>query len=109
MPILQRDALAALTQWTLRATAASAEGPFKIPIRLRTNDIDEWTAYDLAIVPSRHPHGMDASKTHYGATLFVEPETREGRILTERFLRDGIADSTVCLSIRLCATCVLQC
>jgi AraC-like DNA-binding protein len=61
-------------------------------IRVRTNDRDEWTGYDLAIVPSRHPHGMDASKTQYGATLFVEPETREGRILTERFLRDGIAD-----------------
>lgn len=58
-------------------------------IRLRPTDDDEWTDYDLAIVPSRHSHGMDGSKVHYGATLFVEPETREGRILTERYLRDG--------------------
>ena len=34
---------------------------------------------------------MDAAKVHYGATLFVEPETREGRILTEPYLHDGIA------------------
>ena len=59
-------------------------------IRLRPNDNDDWTEYDLAR-PSRYPHGMDASKIHYGATLFVEPETREGRVLTERYLRNGIA------------------
>jgi AraC-like DNA-binding protein len=34
---------------------------------------------------------MDGSRTHYGATLFVEPETREGRALAERYLRNGIA------------------
>jgi AraC-like DNA-binding protein len=65
---------------------------FEGRIRLRTNDEDPWTDYDLGIVPSQHPHGMDGSRVHYGATLFVEPETREGRILTERYLRDGIAD-----------------
>jgi AraC-like DNA-binding protein len=65
---------------------------FEGRIRLRTSDADEWTDYDLAIVPSRRSHAMDGSKIHYGATLFVEPETREGRILTERYLRDGIAD-----------------
>src|SRR5688572_7637521 len=64
---------------------------FEGRIRLRTSDADEWRDYDLAIVPSRHPHGMDGSKIHLGATLFVEPETREGRILTERYLRAGIA------------------
>jgi AraC-like DNA-binding protein len=61
-------------------------------IRLRTNDEDPWTDYDLAIVPSQHPHAMDGSRVHYGATIFVEPETREGRVLTERYLRDGIAE-----------------
>jgi AraC-like DNA-binding protein len=35
---------------------------------------------------------MDGSRVHYGATIFVEPETREGRILTERYLRDGIVE-----------------
>ena len=65
---------------------------FEGRIRLRARDADEWTDYDLAIVPSRHSHGMDGSRIHYGATVFVEPETREGRILTERYLRDGIAE-----------------
>jgi AraC family transcriptional regulator len=61
-------------------------------IRLRTSNEDPWTDYGLAMVPSQHSHGMDGSRVHYGATIFVEPETREGRILTERYLRDGIVD-----------------
>ena len=65
---------------------------FEGRIRLRPSDAAEWSDYDLAIVPSRHSHGMDGSRIHYGATIFVEPETREGRILTERYLRDGIAE-----------------
>jgi AraC-like DNA-binding protein len=60
-------------------------------IRLRTSDADPWTDYELAIVPSRQPHGMDGSQVHYGATIFVEPETRAGRALAERYLRHGIA------------------
>jgi AraC-like DNA-binding protein len=65
---------------------------FQGRIRLRANDADAWTDYDIAIVPSRSSHGMDGSRVHYGATLFIEPETREGRILTERYLHDGIAE-----------------
>jgi len=65
---------------------------FEGRIRLRPHDEDPWTDYALGIVPSQHSHGMNGSRTHYGATLFVEPETREGRILTERYLRGGIAD-----------------
>jgi AraC-like DNA-binding protein len=65
---------------------------FEGRVRLRASDEDPWTDYDLAIVPSLHSHGMDASRVHYGATIFVEPETREGRVLTERYLRDGIAE-----------------
>ncbi len=66
---------------------------FEGRIRLRTTDDDPWSGYDLAIVPSQHSHGMDGSRVHYGATLFVEPETREGRALTERYLSgDGIAN-----------------
>jgi AraC-like DNA-binding protein len=64
---------------------------FEGRIRLRPSNEDPWTDYDLAIVPSRHRHGMDGSRVHYGATLFVEPETRAGRILTERYSRHGIA------------------
>lgn len=65
---------------------------FEGRIRLRPTDKAPWTDYDLGVVPSRHSHAMDGAKIHYGATLFVEPETREGRILSERYLRDGIAN-----------------
>ena len=65
---------------------------FEGRVRLRTNDEDPWTDYDLGIVPSLHSHGMDGSRVHYGATIFVEPETREGRVLTERYLKNGIAE-----------------
>jgi AraC-like DNA-binding protein len=62
-------------------------------IRLRANDTDAWRDYGVAIVPSRTPHGMDGAKVHYGAVLFVEPETREGRALTQRYAPHGIADA----------------
>jgi AraC-like DNA-binding protein len=61
-------------------------------IRLRRDDDEPWKDYDVAIVPSRHSHGMDGSKVHYGATIFVEPETRDGRVLNERYLENGIAE-----------------
>jgi AraC-like DNA-binding protein len=65
---------------------------FEGRIRLRTNNDEPWTDYDLAIVPSRQRHAMDGSRVHYGATIFVEPETREGRVLAERYARHGIAE-----------------
>jgi AraC-like DNA-binding protein len=61
-------------------------------IRLRANDDEPWADYDVGIVPSQHAHGMDASRTMHGATLFVEPETREGRLLTQRYLPGAIAN-----------------
>jgi AraC-like DNA-binding protein len=63
---------------------------FEGRIRLRPNDEAPWTGYDIGVVPSRHSHAMDGARIHYGATLFVEPETREGRILAERYARAGI-------------------
>jgi AraC-like DNA-binding protein len=65
---------------------------FEGRIRLRASDELPWTEYDIAMVPSRHTHGMDGSRVRYGATLFVEPETREGRVLAERYLCGGIVD-----------------
>ena len=65
---------------------------FEGRIRLRPADEGEWTDYDLAIVASQQSHAMDGAKVHYGATLFVEPETPHGRALTERYLRGGIAN-----------------
>src|SRR5687767_10695678 len=60
-------------------------------IRFRTNEREEWTEYRGAIIPSRQPHSMDATRVSSNVVIFVEPETREGRALTELYLRDGIA------------------
>jgi AraC-like DNA-binding protein len=60
-------------------------------LRLRPSDRDPWTSYRLAVIPSRQPHAFDATGVSLGVVLFVEPETREGRALTELYLRDGIA------------------
>jgi AraC family transcriptional regulator len=65
-------------------------------IRFRPSDAAAWTAYGAALIPSRQPHAMDATSGPYSAVLLVEPETREGRALAERYarerdLRDGIA------------------
>jgi AraC-like DNA-binding protein len=65
---------------------------FEGRIRLRANNQDPWLECDLAIVPSQQTHAMDGLRTHYGATIFVEPETREGRVLTECFHRHCIAE-----------------
>jgi AraC-like DNA-binding protein len=60
-------------------------------IRFRPSDRDPWTTYGGAIIPSRQPHSMDATGVPSHAVIFVEPETREGRALGERYLRGGIA------------------
>lgn len=60
-------------------------------IRFRTGERDAWVEYAGAIVASRQPHAMDATHVHPNAVIFVEPETREGRALAERWLRGGIA------------------
>lgn len=65
---------------------------FEGRIRLRPTDDAPWADFDVAIVPSQHSHAMDGARTQFGATLFVEAETREGRILTERYLGGGIAN-----------------
>jgi AraC-like DNA-binding protein len=60
-------------------------------VRFRTGEREEWTEYRGAIIPSRQPHSMDASRVRANAVMFVEPETREGRALTELYLLGGIA------------------
>lgn len=60
-------------------------------IRFRAGDHDEWREYPGAVIASRQPHAMDATTVQPNAVVFVEPETREGRALAERWLRDGIA------------------
>src|SRR5688500_2287982 len=60
-------------------------------IRFRTDERDDWTEYAGAIIPSRQPHSMDGTRVPANVVLLVEPETREGRAITERPLRHGIA------------------
>ena len=60
-------------------------------IRFRSSEREEWTEYGGAIIPSRQPHSMDATCVPFNAVVFVEPETREGRTLSERYLAGGIA------------------
>jgi AraC-like DNA-binding protein len=57
-------------------------------IRFRTSEREPWTAYDGVVIASRQPHMMDATQVPHHAVIFVDPETREGRALSERF-RDG--------------------
>lgn len=60
-------------------------------IRFRPSDREPWTSYDGVVIASRQPHTMDATVAPRNAVLFVEPETREGRALAERFGEGGIS------------------
>ena len=60
-------------------------------IRFRPSEREDWTQYAGAIIPSRQPHSMDATRVRVNVVLFVEPETREGPALSELYLHDGIA------------------
>jgi AraC family transcriptional regulator len=59
-------------------------------IRFRPGDRQPWTGYDGVVISSRQPHSMDASVVPFNVVLFVEPETREGRALSDRFSASGI-------------------
>jgi len=66
----------------------------KVPgVAFRSSDRDEWRRYRGALIPSRQPHSMDARSVGMNAVMFVEPETREGRVINERYLADGIAET----------------
>lgn len=60
--------------------------------RVRASEADPWATFSVAAIPTRHPHSLDVTGADYGAVIFVEPETREGRAITERFLSGGIAE-----------------
>jgi AraC family transcriptional regulator len=59
-------------------------------IRFRASDRDPWATYEGVVIASRQPHSMDSMHVSYCAVLFVEPETREGHALHERFSETGI-------------------
>lgn len=60
---------------------------------IRFQSDGRWTAYDGAIIPSRQPHGMDATVVPLSAVLLIESETAQGRALTSRYLEHGIAEA----------------
>jgi AraC-like DNA-binding protein len=60
-------------------------------LRFRRADHDDWTAYEGAVIASRQPHSMDSTQVPYCAVLFVEPETREGRAINQKFGAAGIS------------------
>lgn len=59
-------------------------------IGFRPSERDEWTTYEGVVIASRQPHAMDSTRVPYCAVLFVEPETREGRVLNQKFGAAGI-------------------
>lgn len=60
-------------------------------IRFRASEREPWTAYDGVVISSRQPHTMDATQVPCHAVIFVDPETRAGRALAERFRDGGIS------------------
>ena len=61
-------------------------------IAFRAGEREPWTRYGGAMIPSRQPHSMDPTSLTANAVMFVEPETREGRVLQERWLGGGITE-----------------
>jgi AraC family transcriptional regulator len=59
---------------------------------IRAGEDAPWLTYSAALIPSRQSHGINVTMAEYGAVVFVEPETKEGRAIAERYLRGGIAD-----------------
>ena len=59
-------------------------------IRFRESEREKWSEYGGVIIPSRQPHAMDATVVPQNVVIFVEPETHEGRALTELYSLSGI-------------------
>lgn len=60
--------------------------------RVRSSEREAWTSYAIAGIPTRHPHILDVTASPSGAVILIEPETREGRAIAQRFLTLGIAE-----------------
>ncbi|MCC6773881.1 MAG: helix-turn-helix transcriptional regulator [Gemmatimonadaceae bacterium] len=60
--------------------------------RVRADESQPWHSYSIAAIPTRQPHAIDVTDADYGAVILIEPETREGRAIAQRFLAHGIAE-----------------
>ncbi len=59
---------------------------------VRAGESSPWMSYSVAAIPTRQPHGLNVTASVYGAVILIEPETHEGRAITERYLEGGIAE-----------------
>lgn len=68
-------------------------------LRVQLGTHSEWQPCAAAIIPSRTRHSIDVTDCEWSGVLFVEPETPEGKVLTERLnggmelLDSAIADA----------------
>lgn len=59
---------------------------------VRGSDSAPWSTYSIAAIASKQLHSLDVTASDYGAVIFVEPETREGRAITQRCTGGGITE-----------------
>jgi AraC family transcriptional regulator len=62
------------------------------PHLVRAGENAPWIEYSAAVIASRQTHGIDVTRAEYGVVVFVEPETREGRAIAERHLRERVSE-----------------
>lgn len=60
--------------------------------RVRGGEQEPWASYSVAAIATRQPHGLDVTDSDYGAVIFVEPETLEGRSIAQRLADGGITE-----------------
>lgn len=71
------------TEWHAHHAHQLAVAP-DAAFRFRTEESGSWESFEGALVPSHCPHQFELDGTAV-AHLFVEPESRAGRLLSERF------------------------
>lgn len=68
----------------------------QITLPFTTNEVrfrrpgSEWRSYTAAIIAANKPHAYEA-RGEYVAMIFVEPESRYGQALQQRYREEGIA------------------
>lgn len=77
------------TQWHAHHAHQLVVAP-QASFRFRTQDSGPWESFEAALVPSHCSHQFEVDGIAV-AHLFVEPESRAGRALSERF---GTADAS---------------
>jgi AraC-like DNA-binding protein len=90
------------TQWHAHHAhqlTVAPEGTF----RFRTDEAGSWQSFEGALVPSHCPHQFEVDAIAM-AHLFIEPESRAGRALAERFGTDAVAQLPIGDSRAVAAT-----